>query len=82
MILLLVLAADSTVTAILTGRWRSVVMAGVWVALAFQAKMIEAWLVLPALGLAYLVAGRAGPGSASCGSSSSASPPWCSRCRT
>ena len=28
MILLLVLAADSTVTAILTGRWRSVVMAG------------------------------------------------------
>ena len=34
------------------------VMAGVWVSLAFQAKMIEAWLVLPALGLAYLVAAR------------------------
>ena len=33
-------------------------MAGVWVSLAFQAKMIEAWLVLPALGLAYLVAAR------------------------
>ena len=58
MVLLLVLAADSTVTAILTGRWRSAVMAGVWVALAFQAKMIEAWLVLPTLGVAYLVAGR------------------------
>ena len=29
--------------------------AGVFVGLAFQAKMIEAWLVLPALGLAYLV---------------------------
>ena len=58
MVLLLVLAADSTVTAILTGRWRSAVMAGVWVALAFQAKMIEAWLVLPSLGVAYLVAGR------------------------
>ena len=59
MVLLVVLAADSTVTAILTGRWRSAVMAGVWVSLAFQAKMIEAWLVLPALGLAYLVAGAA-----------------------
>ena len=58
MILLVVLAADATVSAILTGRWRSAVLAGVWVALAFQAKMIEAWLVLPALGLAYLVAGR------------------------
>ncbi len=58
MVLLLVLAADSTVTAILTGRWRSAVMAGVWVALAFQAKMIEAWLLLPSLGVAYLVAGR------------------------
>ena len=60
MVLLLVLAADSTVTAILTGRWRSAVMAGVWVALAFQAKMIEAWLLLPSLGVAYLVAGRPG----------------------
>jgi 4-amino-4-deoxy-L-arabinose transferase-like glycosyltransferase len=58
MILLLVLAADATVTAVHTGRWRSAVAAGVWVGLAFQAKMIEAWLVLPALGVAYLVAGR------------------------
>ncbi|HEY2214229.1 MAG TPA: glycosyltransferase family 39 protein, partial [Acidimicrobiales bacterium] len=58
MILLLVLAADSTVTAILNGRWRSLVMAGLWVGLAFQAKMIEAWLVLPAFGLAFLLAGR------------------------
>ena len=56
MILLLVLAADSTVTAIRTGRWRSAVLAGVWVSLAFQAKMLEAWLVIPALGVAYLVA--------------------------
>ena len=58
MILLLVLAADSTVTAMRTGRWRSAAMAGLWVALAFQAKMVEAWLVLPALALAYFVAGR------------------------
>ena len=31
-------------------RRRSLVMAGVWVGLAFQAKMIEAWFVVPALG--------------------------------
>jgi 4-amino-4-deoxy-L-arabinose transferase-like glycosyltransferase len=57
MVMLLVLAADATVTAILTGRTRSAVMAGVWVGLAFQAKMLEAWLVLPALGAAYLLCG-------------------------
>jgi 4-amino-4-deoxy-L-arabinose transferase-like glycosyltransferase len=33
------------------------ILAGVWVGLAFQAKEIEAWMVLPALGLAYLLAG-------------------------
>jgi 4-amino-4-deoxy-L-arabinose transferase-like glycosyltransferase len=57
MVLLLVLAADATVTALLTGRARSAVLAGVWVGLAFQAKMLEAWLVLPALGAAYLLSG-------------------------
>ncbi|HXN59995.1 MAG TPA: glycosyltransferase family 39 protein [Acidimicrobiales bacterium] len=57
-ILLLVLAADATVSAILNDRWLSAVLAALYVALAFQAKMVEAWLVLPALGLAYLVAGR------------------------
>ena len=57
MVLLLVLAADATVTAVLTGRARSAVLAGVWVGLAFQAKMLEAWLVLPALGAAYLLCG-------------------------
>jgi 4-amino-4-deoxy-L-arabinose transferase-like glycosyltransferase len=57
MVLFLVLAADATVTAVLTGRTRSVVLAGVWVGLAFQAKMLEAWLVLPALGVTYLLCG-------------------------
>jgi 4-amino-4-deoxy-L-arabinose transferase-like glycosyltransferase len=33
------------------------ILAGVWVGLAFQAKEIEAWMVLPALGLAYLLSG-------------------------
>ena len=32
-------------------------LAGLWVGLAFQAKEIEAWMVLPALGLAYLLSG-------------------------
>lgn len=55
MILLLVLAADAVSSAIAGGSQGRLVLAAVWVGLAFQAKMIEAWVVLPALGLAYLV---------------------------
>jgi 4-amino-4-deoxy-L-arabinose transferase-like glycosyltransferase len=33
------------------------ILAGFWVGLAFQAKEIEAWMVLPALGLAFLLSG-------------------------
>ncbi len=58
LVLLLVLAADSMVRGVVTGSRRSVVMAGVWVGLAFQAKMIEAWFVVPALAVTYLVASR------------------------
>jgi 4-amino-4-deoxy-L-arabinose transferase-like glycosyltransferase len=48
MILLLVLAADAVSGAIArASQWR-LVLAALWVGLAFQAKMIEAWLVLPA----------------------------------
>ena len=39
------------------GTWGRLILAGVWVGLAFQAKEIEAWMVLPALGLAYLLSG-------------------------
>ncbi|MFZ0664631.1 MAG: glycosyltransferase family 39 protein, partial [Acidimicrobiales bacterium] len=60
LVLLLVLAADSIVTACATGSSRSVAMSGVWVGLAFQAKMIEAWFVLPALGVTYLVVSNRG----------------------
>jgi len=60
MILLLLLAADATMRAAISGRLRSLVWAGVLVGLAFQAKMIEAWLVLPALALAYFVAAGGG----------------------
>jgi 4-amino-4-deoxy-L-arabinose transferase-like glycosyltransferase len=56
LILLLVLAADATTRSFMTGRLGSLLMAGVWVGLAFQAKMLQAWIVLPALYLAYLVA--------------------------
>jgi 4-amino-4-deoxy-L-arabinose transferase-like glycosyltransferase len=63
MILLLVLAADSVSAAIAAkgrggrGIQARLILAGFWVGLAFQAKMIEAWLVLPAFGLAYLLDG-------------------------
>ncbi len=56
LILLLVLAADATTRAVVEGRARPLLLAGLWVGLAFQAKMMQAWLVLPALFLAYLIA--------------------------
>jgi 4-amino-4-deoxy-L-arabinose transferase-like glycosyltransferase len=56
LILLLVLAADATSAALSSGRLRTLLLAGVWVGLAFQAKMLVAWLVLPALAAAYLLA--------------------------
>ncbi|HEX3515192.1 MAG TPA: glycosyltransferase family 39 protein [Trebonia sp.] len=59
LILLLVLAADATCAALLSGSLRQLLLAGVWVGLAFQAKMIQAWLVLPALAAAYLLAAPA-----------------------
>jgi 4-amino-4-deoxy-L-arabinose transferase-like glycosyltransferase len=59
LILLLVLAADATSAALLTGSLRQLLLAGVWVGLAFQAKMIQAWLALPALAAAYLLAAPA-----------------------
>ncbi len=59
LILLLVLAADATSAALLTGSLRQLLLAGAWVGLAFQAKMIQAWLALPALAAAYLLAAPA-----------------------
>jgi len=60
MILLAVLAADSIISATITGRLRPLLLAGLWVGLAFQAKMLEAWLVVPALAACYLLAGPGG----------------------
>ena len=59
LILLLVLAADATSVALLSGSLWQLLLAGVWVGLAFQAKMIQAWLALPALAAAYLLAAPA-----------------------
>lgn len=55
-----VLAADATLRAITTGRRRSWYAAAVWVAVGFQAKMTEAWLVLPILALVLILATPAG----------------------
>jgi 4-amino-4-deoxy-L-arabinose transferase-like glycosyltransferase len=59
LILLLVLAADATSAALLAGSLPQLLLAGAWVGLAFQAKMVQAWLALPALAAAYLLAAPA-----------------------
>ena len=59
MILLAVLAADSIAAAVITGHRRPLLLAGSWIGLAFQAKMLEAWLVPPeAAGDQHLLTGR------------------------
>jgi 4-amino-4-deoxy-L-arabinose transferase-like glycosyltransferase len=55
----LVLAADSYQRAVMQARLRSLIWAGVWVGLGFQAKMLEAWVILPALAIGYLLAAPA-----------------------
>jgi len=54
--LLLVAAAWATSVAIERGKARYLVLAGTAIGLAFLTKMLEAFLIVPALGLAYLVA--------------------------
>jgi 4-amino-4-deoxy-L-arabinose transferase-like glycosyltransferase len=58
LILLLILAAERVSKAVVTGRTAPLVLAGVWVGLAFQAKMLQAWLILPAFAVTYLLARR------------------------
>ncbi|MGW1254692.1 glycosyltransferase family 39 protein [Streptomyces sp. NPDC002513] len=55
-VLLLLLAAEATWRAVERARLRTLLLAGVWVGVAFQCKMLEAWAVLPALAVTYLVA--------------------------
>jgi 4-amino-4-deoxy-L-arabinose transferase-like glycosyltransferase len=51
----LILAADAWQRAADTGRLRWLLLAGIWVGVGFQAKMLQAWAVLPAFTLGYLV---------------------------
>ena len=55
MTMFLVLAADGYQRAANTARLRPLLLSGVWVGVAFHAKMLQAWAVLPALGRAYLI---------------------------
>jgi 4-amino-4-deoxy-L-arabinose transferase-like glycosyltransferase len=51
----LVLAADRYQYTVMHGRLRSLAFCGLWIGLAFQTKMLEAWLILPAIALGYLL---------------------------
>ncbi|MEU5533748.1 glycosyltransferase family 39 protein [Streptomyces sp. NPDC020362] len=53
--LCVLLAAEATQRAARDGRLRPLMLAGVWVGIGFQAKMLEAWAVLPALALVHLM---------------------------
>jgi 4-amino-4-deoxy-L-arabinose transferase-like glycosyltransferase len=55
----LVLAADAYQRAVMEARLRSLLSSGFWVGVGFQAKMLQAWMVLPALAIGYLVAAPA-----------------------
>jgi 4-amino-4-deoxy-L-arabinose transferase-like glycosyltransferase len=55
-VMCLALAALATQRAVVSGKLRSLVLAGVWVGLAFQCKMVEAWAILPVIAVTYLVA--------------------------
>src|SRR3954449_13510256 len=61
LVLLLVLSAYLVVRAIQSGRTLTLALAGAVVGLAFMTKMLEGWMLVPALGAAYLVAGPLRP---------------------
>ncbi|AQZ60514.1 4-amino-4-deoxy-L-arabinose transferase and related glycosyltransferases of PMT family [[Actinomadura] parvosata subsp. kistnae] len=58
LVLLLVLSAWFCLEALRTGRMRSLLLAAFFVGLGFNAKMLQAYLVVPALALAYLACAR------------------------
>ena len=57
LVLLMVSAAWFTVRAVQTGRTRHLAWAGAFVGLAFMTKLLQGWMVVPALALVYLIAG-------------------------
>jgi 4-amino-4-deoxy-L-arabinose transferase-like glycosyltransferase len=54
-VMCLTLAVSAAQRAAGSGRLRSLVVSGVWVGLAFQCKMVEAWAIVPAIAVTYLV---------------------------
>ncbi|MFI7632584.1 glycosyltransferase family 39 protein [Nonomuraea sp. NPDC049400] len=58
LVLLLVLAAWFCLESLRTGRLRSLLVCALFVGLAFNTKMLQAYLVVPAFALAYLVCAR------------------------
>jgi 4-amino-4-deoxy-L-arabinose transferase-like glycosyltransferase len=58
LVLLLVASAYFTVRAIESGRGKHLAFAGAVVGLAFMTKMLQGWMVVPALAAAYLLAGK------------------------
>ena len=58
LVLLMTLAAYATTRAIESGRTRWIALAGALLGLGFLAKMLQAFLVLPAFALAYLICGK------------------------
>jgi 4-amino-4-deoxy-L-arabinose transferase-like glycosyltransferase len=56
LVLLLVAGAYAVTRAVERGSWRWLALAGAFVGFGFLTKMLQAFLVLPAFGLAYLVA--------------------------
>ncbi len=58
LLLLVVCAAWSLTVAVQSGRRRELLLCAVFVGLAFNTKMLEAYLVAPALVMAFLVSGR------------------------
>ncbi|WP_217210688.1 glycosyltransferase family 39 protein [Streptomyces sp. AC550_RSS872] len=59
--LLLVAAAGALQKAVRTGRLLPLITCGVWVGLAFQTKMLQAWLVLPVFAVVYQLAAGSPP---------------------
>jgi 4-amino-4-deoxy-L-arabinose transferase-like glycosyltransferase len=57
LVLLMIGSAYLTVRAIRSGRTRTLAWAGALVGLAFMTKMLQGWMVAPALAAAYLIAG-------------------------
>ncbi len=62
LVLLMIASAYLVVRAVESGRTKHLVWAGVLVGLAFMTKMLQGWMVVPALGATYLLAGSAALG--------------------